>query len=1004
MTVELQPLDGRVVLKGLLGEGGMGHVHRAFDSTLERAVAVKFLRGDDPRETERLVLEARLQARVEHENVVRVHAVGSLEGRACLVLQLVEGKTLADLAAGLTLATRVELVRQAALGLDAAHRQGLVHRDVKPDNVLVEEGPGVPLARLGDFGLARGEEGGLTHSGFPAGTLEYMAPEQLASAGPVDFRADVYALGATLYAVLAGHPPFHGRAEATGRSEPASLLRRILADEPPALGAAVPRELALVAACAMAREPAARYPSALAFAEDLGRFQRSEPVLARPPTLAYRATKWARRNPVAARAAAVAAAAVVLGVAWAAFAERRAGLDALEAARLGAEAQRMESAMRIAHLSPAHDLSPVYAAIRSTVDELRRADGSAGAAARAFAIGRGLQLLHDADPAREALERAWTLGFHHPEAALALGLLDGERYARERAQLPRIDDPKRKEGRIAALRARFREPAVARLRLVPAATDADRDLLEARIALVEERHADAAALARRAREAGADPLEASTLEGEAWLRRSLEVYETRDLDGTLTPLAEALPALRRAAEIGRSAPRPRLLLAQALLHEGVVRQQREPVRADRFDPALAVLAEGLALDPKDPDLLVVRSEIFAEKGRLARMLGTDPGPGLLAAVTSADAATRAAPANRSAWERLAWACLNYARELRDAHYEVGWAWEKGIAAATRAGTLAPESSVPPSLLSQMYADRAETTGIRGGDTTGDIEAALVAARRVAEIGDRPIVSRIMLAQAIRQDATRRWSAGEAADARYAEAAHIIGEAFSRGEGQSALAGFGVQIAVLWAESVLLEGRGPEDALAAVAPWAAMLRTRLDTDIVAAAQLAELEVLEVQAAVLAGRDPGPELARAWPLLEKVVKAGVYPAMRGRMAEVELHRAAWLAGRGLDPLPALTAADRYAQLMKAEDASSPDGWRLETEVVLARRSPLAADLARARAAIDKSLTFTPEDPRLLALRGHVLAASGDLAGARAALEQARARNGRLAWVKSLQARLH
>jgi len=663
----------------------------------------------------------------------------------------------------------------------------------------------------------------------------------------------------------------------------------------------------------------------------------------------------------------------------------------------------MESALRLAHLSPAHDLAPVYAGIRAKVEELARSRGSAGAAARAFAVGRGLQLLRDADAARAALDQAWTLGFRRPEVALALGLLDGERYAHERQRLPRIDDAQKKAARIAELRARYREPAVARLRLAAASTEADRALLEARIALVEERYPDAAALARKAREAGADPLEASTLEGEAFLRLALERYETRDLDGTLAPLAEAIPALRRAAEIGRSAPRPRLLLAQALLQQQTARQQREPVRKDRFDEALRVADEGLALDASDVDLLIVRSQVFAEQGRLARQLGVDPGPALAAAVGAADAATRAAPGKGSAWERLAWACLNYARELRDVGYGVDWAWEKGIAAARRAQELDPESSVPPTLLSQMYTDRAETFGIRGADVRADVEAALAAARRVVELGDRPFVSRLQLSQALRQDATTRWSQGEDGEPLFAESARVFGEAMALAKDQPGTAGFGVQIGVLWVEAGLLEGRVPEAALAAVAPWAATLEQRVDSDVVAAAQLSELFVLRAFAELLAGRDPGPALAKAWPLLERTRKAGIYPPIVGRMAECELLRAGWLAAGHGDPAPALAAARRLAGEMKQANPALADGWRLEAEEVLLSTKPTPADLARARAASAKMLSITPEDPRLLAISGHVALAAGDAEGAKAALAKAEEHGGRLAWTKALRERV-
>src|SRR5262249_59443519 len=117
MKLDLPSLDGRLVLRGLMGEGGMGEVYRAWDGRLERAVAVKLVRGQDSRDAERLLLEARLQARVEHPHVVKVHEVGTLEGRPCIVFQLVEGRTLAQIAPDLPVPDRVELVRQVAAGL-----------------------------------------------------------------------------------------------------------------------------------------------------------------------------------------------------------------------------------------------------------------------------------------------------------------------------------------------------------------------------------------------------------------------------------------------------------------------------------------------------------------------------------------------------------------------------------------------------------------------------------------------------------------------------------------------------------------------------------------------------------------------------------------------------------------------------------------------------------------------------------------------------------------------
>ncbi len=661
MSAGLVPLDGRLSVKGLLGQGGMGEVHRAWDATLERAVAVKFLRPGDRREVERLLLEARLQARVDHPGIVRVLEVGSLEGRPCLVLQLVEGPSLALLAPDLDLAEKVEALRQAAAALHAAHLEGLIHRDVKPGNLLVERPRGAPLrAFVSDFGMARDEEGGLSRTGFAAGTLDFMAPEQVLGQGPVDHRADVYGLGATLYAVLAGRPPF-ALAGAGAGLDPGSALQRLLQAPPAPLPAGTPRDLARVVAKALEKDPRDRYQSAGALAEELARFQRGEPVQARPPPLPERAAKWARRNPVAARGVVLGAAALLLAAGWAGLAERRAGLEALEAARLGAEAQRMESALRLAHLAPAHDLTADYAAIRRSLELLRRGHGGAGAAARAFAVGRGLQLLGEAEAARAALEEAWALGFRSPEAALALGLLDAERYARERAQLPRIDDQARRAARLAALKARFGDPAVARLRLAPAGTQADRDLLAARLALVEDRWEEAARLARAAAAGGADPLDAGTVEGEALLRQGQDAFERRSHQETLAAMEGAAAALRAAAAIGRSAPRPRLLLAQALGGAESMREHQDPARRGGYDAALAAAEEGLRLDPRDPELLLVRSELLVDQGRVARRVGQAPGPFLAAAVAGADAATRTDPRSRRAWDRLAWACIHYIR-------------------------------------------------------------------------------------------------------------------------------------------------------------------------------------------------------------------------------------------------------------------------------------------------------------------------------------------------------
>ena len=236
--------------------------------------------------------------------MVKVHAVGSLEGRPCIVFQLVEGRTLSELGPSLSLEQRVELVRQAGLGLHAAHLQGLVHRDVKPANVLVEQSRDAgPVALLTDFGLARGEEAGASRSGLPAGTLDYMSPEQLLAPGPPDFRSDVYALGATLYSVLAGRPPFRGPSSAgtpqdrgrarRGPAPPHPRGRPGTADPRGAGAPPGPRDHRRACDGEGADGP---LPQRRGARRRSRRVQRGEPIHARPVALLERALKWSRRQ------------------------------------------------------------------------------------------------------------------------------------------------------------------------------------------------------------------------------------------------------------------------------------------------------------------------------------------------------------------------------------------------------------------------------------------------------------------------------------------------------------------------------------------------------------------------------------------------------------------------------------------------------------------------------------------------------------------------------------
>jgi ketosteroid isomerase-like protein len=253
-------------IEEVVGHGGMGVVYRAVHVALGRTVALKILApelaGNDEFQT-RFRQESKLAASIDHPNVIPIFDAGEEGDSLYVTMRFVAGTDLRHLAAGngLTPERAVRIVAQAAEALDAAHARGLVHRDVKPGNVLIEARDGHDHAFLTDFGLTKQvtSDPSITETGNWLGTVDYAAPEQI-RARPLDRRADVYALGGVLYWALTGRVPYP-------REGDMAKMYAHLNDPPPALGDSIPAELAAVVGRAMAKEPADRYQAA----GDLGR-------------------------------------------------------------------------------------------------------------------------------------------------------------------------------------------------------------------------------------------------------------------------------------------------------------------------------------------------------------------------------------------------------------------------------------------------------------------------------------------------------------------------------------------------------------------------------------------------------------------------------------------------------------------------------------------------------------------------------------------------------------
>jgi len=620
------PREGRYVLGPLLGRGGMGDVHEAWDVVLCRTVALKILKDIEPTALIRFMHEAQIHARVVHPNICRIYDVDNYEGTLRVAMQLVRGPNLEQVCRELARKEVVTIMALVAQAVDVVHRLKLVHRDLKPSNILLErnsEGRWTPF--VCDFGLAMAlDEPALTYSHGVLGTPAYMAPEQFrGDRDQITAATDVFALGGTLHYALTGQPPAGGR----------------LADPGAAL---LPRDLRAIIGKCLDPDPALRYPSACALGEDLWRYLEGDPVHAVARTALARLGRQGRRGLLLLRpwllvlAGAGLATAVLLALD--SRRQREEFRQMALAQELVLDAVSLELAVSQEQMLAVHDLRPTYARIRELMARDRARLETLGPRWQAqgwFAVGCAAYLVRDYPGALAGLEKAWQGGFRSPVVARQLA---GAGIAV--AGRPGSPDPE--------LEAIVRQPA-----------GLERDAAEAIDTLgsflrgeyqVTAAKADAPSLALPCRGS------AAALEAACLVALGQQALAAGDLPRALDRHREALAVAGRNLVEYPSHPQLRHAYARAALGLAGIQLDQGQLAPAFLEQLKLTCATALQLDPDDPELLDDSLALQGLRARRRAARGQDPRPEL-EAVLGRLAASPGAPASPGLQEGAAEAWL-----------------------------------------------------------------------------------------------------------------------------------------------------------------------------------------------------------------------------------------------------------------------------------------------------------------------------------------------------------
>jgi serine/threonine-protein kinase len=985
----------RYELLGLLGRGGMGAVYEARDRRLDRHVAIKFIHGPDPVTTRRFLQEARAQARIDHPNVCKVLEVGEVEGKAYIAMQLVRGVSLAQAARSMTLDEKIRVMKTVTEAVHAAHRIGIIHRDIKPGNIMVEqlagaEGPASVRPVLMDFGLAReaSDTKGLTESGAVMGTPGYMPPEQARGhVRSTDPRSDVYSLGATLYDLLAGAPPF------VDESAVNVLLKVLIQDAVPlrVKDPSIPQALDTIVGKCLNKEPHQRYATAAELADDLERFLNRERVLARRLSLPTRIYWRAKRN----KPMAFAVMALVFSlIAFAGYGVRTVIVDARNEAiaqrraelgqKLGQAVKDLEWLVRSAYLVPLHDTGPEKAVVRARMAEIEaemRGFGDLGAGLDHYALGRGHFALKEWERAREELQKAEVLGVREPELDYALGRVLGELYSGALEDARKSGDKSYFEKRKQELDKEYLEPALTHLERCRGLPNVPGSYLEGLIHFYHRRYDEALKSAQIARAQIPWLYEAEKLEGDVFMARALDGKDRGDNDQAERDFAQAVDHYEKAADIGRSDHRLYEALAEAWIRQQELDLYRGRDPRPKLERALAAADKALVAAPTESDGHTKKAFAYFFQARYAQGHGASQAevePLFRAQSTAGQQAIAAHPADAFAQEATGIAYLNFAEYLQNRGQPVQPLLEQASVHLEEAIRLNPRFP----WAYNDYGLALALTGIskkrRNEDPRDLFQRAIETTRKAFEIDDGYLIAYVNTAVWLTELAQWEADHGENPEKSLSEAVQMADRVLRiNGNHPSAFGNSGLAFAKIASYRLDAGEDGREPARQAVERFKALLAID-DKDVQAHLELARAYQLLASHERALGVDPRPSLDEGLRTLEPCYRVDPGNARcKSVEAQLRAEQGEWARRQGQPFLPILEQAQRHSLEATQKLPERGDLWPVLGEICLQRAEALLASgqsktlvgpvVDEGLRGIEQALKLAPGLPRALAIEG-------------------------------------